>query len=102
MSGSISSLYLRDPEAASAMRRQQLAEGLMAQAQQPQHMTHPLQALGSMAQTLVGALMSRRADQQLTGIGEWHRAANADFMNEIRSAMGGGGSMMPAGRPIAA
>lgn len=90
MSGSLSALYLSDPQAAAALRRRALAESLMSQAlQADQPLRSPWQVAGKIGQSLLGALLTRKADDELTRLGEERRRESADFLAMALGAMGG-------------
>lgn len=91
MASSINSLYLQNPEAAAAMRRSQLAEMLMQQAQPQGPIRSPMGVLGSMGQTLVAALMAKRSSDDLSKIGADQKGKRDALMAQIMGVMGGGG-----------
>jgi hypothetical protein len=103
MTDSTSALFLTDPQAAIRLRQMQMAQALMQQGGKTDNIRSPWQVAGNMAQTLVGALQSRRIEQEALAEARESRA-NADRAAAMWQALitgGGGGMDAPAQQPPA-
>jgi len=87
-------MALRDPEAATILRRRALAERLMSQSTQ-QDFRHPLSIGATVAQSLAGALMGYQADEAMREHGEGQRNEASAFMSRLL----GGGTGAPVTGP---
>lgn len=79
----ISRLMQTDPEAAAIERRRMLAQALMQQGSKQQQMTHPLQVVGNLANSALGAFMMQRADTEGRELAQQNRDRDAAILRSV-------------------
>lgn len=80
MSGSLTALYLQNPQLANALRRQQSGAQLRQMGGDTSPIQHPLQGLARLAQALVGGYEEGQADKEIKGAAEAQQKAIAEAL----------------------
>ena len=97
MSGSLSALFLQNPELANAIRKREQGAALMQQGMDSSPVRHWAQGLSRLAAALVGGYEQGQADKEIKAYGEKSDAEMGDFLK--RALSGGGAPAQPPAMP---